>query len=238
MLLGDSLNLKSINNKAGNMMVLISDNRVSKIRCIEKKEKIVSLQNVHNKIYIDETRKQITNKSDFFCYARESVVERLIIAANNLPDGYQFLIKEAYRSPLQQIESFNEYLAYYKAQNPLKTDDEIYEMTSQYVAPVNVSGHPTGGAIDLTLLKDELVLDMGSEYNDVPIEPENLTYLHSAYISDEARTNRETLIVCMEKSGFVNYPPEWWHWSYGDKYWAFLKQCDALYSAIDENEIR
>ncbi|MDT7587682.1 MAG: zinc D-Ala-D-Ala dipeptidase, partial [Pseudonocardiales bacterium] len=20
--------------------------------------------------------------------------------------------------------------------------------------------------------------------------------------------------------GFVNYPTEWWHWSYGDRYWA------------------
>jgi len=20
----------------------------------------------------------------------------------------------------------------------------------------------------------------------------------------------------------VNYPTEWWHWSYGDRYWAFV----------------
>jgi len=26
------------------------------------------------------------------------------------------------------------------------------------------------------------------------------------------------------QQGFVNYPTEYWHWSYGDKYWAFIKQ--------------
>jgi len=25
----------------------------------------------------------------------------------------------------------------------------------------------------------------------------------------------------MAAAGFVNYPSEWWHWSYGDRYWAF-----------------
>ncbi len=24
--------------------------------------------------------------------------------------------------------------------------------------------------------------------------------------------------------GFVNYPTEYWHWSYGDRYWAYVKQ--------------
>ncbi|MCZ0970531.1 hypothetical protein O1L55_01370 [Streptomyces albulus] len=23
-------------------------------------------------------------------------------------------------------------------------------------------------------------------------------------------------------AGFVNYPSEWWHWSYGDRYWGLL----------------
>ena len=26
----------------------------------------------------------------------------------------------------------------------------------------------------------------------------------------------------MTATGFVNYPSEWWHWSYGDRYWAFI----------------
>ena len=23
-------------------------------------------------------------------------------------------------------------------------------------------------------------------------------------------------------AGMVNYPTEWWHWSYGDRYWALI----------------
>tara|TARA_B100000965_G_C19363046_1_gene656868 strand:- start:281 stop:586 length:306 start_codon:yes stop_codon:yes gene_type:complete len=100
-----------------------------------------------------------------------------------------------------------------------------------------MAGHPTGGAIDITLVNDGIEVDMGTEFNDVPTEPENLTYLYSTYISDTAKANRKILIDCMEKVGFVNYPTEWWHWSYGDCYWAFLNNCHGLYSPVDENEI-
>ncbi|SED95789.1 D-ala-D-ala dipeptidase [Streptomyces sp. TLI_105] len=24
----------------------------------------------------------------------------------------------------------------------------------------------------------------------------------------------------LTSTGLVNYPTEWWHWSYGDRYWA------------------
>jgi D-alanyl-D-alanine dipeptidase len=34
-------------------------------------------------------------------------------------------------------------------------------------------------------------------------------------------------------AGLVNYPTEWWHWSYGDRYWALLTGADsAHYGAI------
>jgi D-alanyl-D-alanine dipeptidase len=38
----------------------------------------------------------------------------------------------------------------------------------------------------------------------------------------EARHNREILCDALTRAGFVNYPTEWWHWSYGDRYWAFV----------------
>ena len=68
-------------------------------------------------------------------------------------------------------------------------------MTCQFVAPVKVAGHPTGGAIDLTLLKDGEEQDMGTVYNAVPLEPENRTYLYSDYISEEARRNRKQSLL-------------------------------------------
>jgi zinc D-Ala-D-Ala dipeptidase len=36
----------------------------------------------------------------------------------------------------------------------------------------------------------------------------------------------------MESTGFVNYPHEWWHFSYGDRYWAYAKdEPAAIYGA-------
>ena len=218
-------------------MILLSDKRIQEVNCIDIKEKIISLRDKHEKILIDETRSQISSKSDLFCYARESVINKLIQATNYLPNEYKFLIKEAYRQLSRQRKSFEEAFEEYRKQYPMKNDSEIYDLTCQYVAPVNVAGHPTGGAIDITLLKDGIEVDMGTEFNDIPIEPENLTHLQSIYINDLAKEKRKILIDCMEKVGFVNYPTEWWHWSYGDCYWAFLNNSDALYTPVDEKEI-
>jgi hypothetical protein len=34
-------------------------------------------------------------------------------------------------------------------------------------------------------------------------------------------------------AGLVNYPTEWWHWSYGDRYWALLTGADhAIYGPV------
>jgi D-alanyl-D-alanine dipeptidase len=35
------------------------------------------------------------------------------------------------------------------------------------------------------------------------------------------------------KVGFVNYPYEYWHWSYGDRHWAYCtKVPNAIYSSL------
>ncbi|MGH3405479.1 MAG: M15 family metallopeptidase [Streptosporangiaceae bacterium] len=35
------------------------------------------------------------------------------------------------------------------------------------------------------------------------------------------RRHRGLLGDVMDAAGFINYPAEWWHWSYGDRYRAF-----------------
>lgn len=39
-------------------------------------------------------------------------------------------------------------------------------------------------------------------------------------ISATARRNRRVLAAALGTAGLANYPAEWWHWSYGDPYWA------------------
>jgi len=38
----------------------------------------------------------------------------------------------------------------------------------------------------------------------------------------------------MTVAGFVNYPTEWWHWSYGDRYWAYAThRSAAIYGPVE-----
>ena len=46
--------------------------------------------------------------------------------------------------------------------------------------------------------------------------------------------NRMILKKSLENAGFVNYPEEWWHFSYGDQHWAEAKNKDyAIYGSME-----
>ncbi|MBK9321503.1 MAG: M15 family metallopeptidase [Bdellovibrionaceae bacterium] len=166
---------------------------------------------------------------------RDSIGEKLVQAQNLLPKGYRLLIKECHRPMLVQKEFWDSYFSYLKSKFPTWSDQEIYDECSKLNAPLEVAPHTTGGAVDLTL-SDESgnALDLGTKFNAGPLETENATFTIATNISDEARKNRQILMSVMSKAGFVNYPTEWWHWSYGDKYWAFqTRHPYAIYDSIN-----
>ena len=44
---------------------------------------------------------------------------------------------------------------------------------------------------------------------------------------------RKALANAFESAGLVNYPTEWWHWSYGDRYWALATGAEhAVYGPV------
>ncbi len=50
----------------------------------------------------------------------------------------------------------------------------------------------------------------------------------------EPRAWRDRLAIVMSEAGFVNYPHEWWHFSYGDQYWAWRTGAlAALYGSAE-----
>src|SRR6202034_170784 len=101
--------------------------------------------------------------------------------------------------------------------------DRLAAEATKYVAkPEGAPPHSTGGAVDVTLRSGEGgELDMGSTSDDTPLRNGSRNYMHSRMITEIARQNRAMLAAAMVDAGFVNYPAEWWHWSYGDQYWAF-----------------
>lgn len=48
--------------------------------------------------------------------------------------------------------------------------------------------------------------------------------------------NRRILYNVTIAAGFTNLPSEWWHYDYGDKFWAYFKRCKAKYKGIIDIE--
>jgi D-alanyl-D-alanine dipeptidase len=81
-----------------------------------------------------------------------------------------------------------------------------------YIA--DASGHSRGATVDLSLDRCEGAhcepLDMGTHFD--LFDPRANTA--SPQASDAQRTNRRLLVEAMAAEGFVNYPMEWWHYTW------------------------
>jgi D-alanyl-D-alanine dipeptidase len=105
---------------------------------------------------------------------------------------------------------------------------ESHRLASRFVAPPAVAAHPSGAAVDVTLVDaGGRPLDMGTAIDATPEDSYGACYLDAPGISARARANRRVLAACLRTAGFVNDPTEWWHWSHGDRYWAFVTQAHA-----------
>jgi D-alanyl-D-alanine dipeptidase len=78
------------------------------------------------------------------------------------------------------------------------------------------------------------MLDLGTQIDATPEQSDGACYFAADGISNEARARRDILAAALTRAGLVNYPTEWWHWSYGDRYWALLTGAPAaLYGPVD-----
>ncbi|MEM2121688.1 MAG: M15 family metallopeptidase [Candidatus Woesearchaeota archaeon] len=207
---------------------------LKKIPVVECGEKLVNLKNYSKNIIISldpEIRKEEGIPEDV-CYVRKGVAKRLLKAQRLLPKGYRLKIYEGYRTLLTQRKLFVSHYKMLRKKYPELDNKKIKEMTEKFVASAfKYPPHATGGAVDVTIVgPDNKELDMGTKVN----ETNKLSYTNSKRISKEARINRRLLVRVMRKAGFVNYYAEWWHWSYGDRYWAAIcKKKRAIYGILN-----
>ncbi|UCD21161.1 MAG: M15 family metallopeptidase [archaeon] len=214
-------------------MRLIPDEKLVKIPVKDNKERLINLKKAVPSIQIklDSVSQRCQKLPKNICYVRESVSKKLIAALKLLPKGYSFRIHDAHRPIKVQEIMYNTKYAKFKKRNPSWNKEKLRKETSKFVSPPNIiPPHSTGGTIDLTILnKKGKPLNMGTRC-DVNTTK---SFTDSKTISKEARKNRDLLIKVMEKVGFVNYPTEWWHWSYGDRYWAAVKKKKySIYGAL------
>ena len=209
-------------------IILISDPRILKVLIRGNKEPLVDLRKFPN-FFFDNR-----NESKTFSLIRKSVADKLLEAQKYLPSKICFLIIEGYRSISLQREYFKEHFEDLKKKYPKWENNKTYLETTKYVAPPNIiPPHTTGGAIDLTLVTNKnKELNMGTPLNASPSETRKTCFTNATNISKISKKNRKILINAMSKAGFVNYPTEWWHWSYGDRYWAYFKK--QKYSFYDK----
>ena len=214
-------------------MLLISDPNVLRVLIQESGEELVDLRTV-KELFCDKRKASVSRSS---LSVRISVAEKLITAQQNLPNGARLLIIEGHRPLTLQKEYFEEYSNELKGLHPEWNSDKVYQEASKYVAPPEtVPPHSTGGAIDVTLASSTgAEFDLGTRVNADPGESNNACFTDASNISAEAKSNREVLMHTMLSAGFVNYPCEWWHWSYGDRYWAYVSEKKmAIYNSIHE----
>lgn len=159
---------------------------------------------------------------------RRQLARRLVVASGALPAGVGLAVVEGHRAAAEQQRIIERYRAEVELHHPDADAAEVARLTSRFVAPLAVAPHVAGAAVDLTLVDDAgRALDLGTAIDATPEQSEGRCYLDAPGLPAHVRRHRAWLAEAMTTAGLVNYPTEWWHWSFGDRYWALLTGADA-----------
>lgn len=172
------------------------------------------------------------------CYVRKEVYDMLLEAQKLLPKGIKIRVLDAWRPFALQEELYKKYskklIKEYNLEE--KSENEKKEVICSFVSeplrnkllpPV----HTTGGSVDVTLVDfNGNELDMGCGFDSFS-ERANTNYFESQN-DENIKNNRRLLYNAMISAGFTNLPSEWWHYDFGDRFWAYYKNSDAIYEGV------
>lgn len=168
-------------------------------------------------------------------YVRKGVADRLERASAILREfrsGAALKICYAYRHPLIQRQSFENFLINSRGKFPDLGEQDLLEYVHHYICVPEAAGHPAGAALDLTISESGIELDMGSPIGDFTEIEKVPTF--SPAVTETQRANRLLLREVMHRAGFAPYDFEWWHFSFGDREWAcYFGEPKTLYDVIE-----
>jgi D-alanyl-D-alanine dipeptidase len=216
-------------------ITLIADPKVLAMPIVENNEPLVDIIQ-YPQIILSKKDSCPYQKAPSYSKVRKTVADLLVQAAKYLPKGIQFYLEEGHRSLSVQKIIFDEYYQKLLLNHPNWDKETLFCETTKYVAPPERNApHSTGGAIDISLVTESgEKIDMGPDMNETPDQNQNRNFTYASNISAAVKANRKILIETLTRFGFVNYPTEWWHWSFGDRYWAYhAKKEFALYGSIE-----
>ncbi len=214
--------------------------RIPVFECNEQFFAVQAFDNTiqYGTLYSKSSEGATVDSVDGYIVVRQTVAV-LLSAVNKhvavlLPDHVLY-VSCGYRSLEIQNKRFTE--EYEKC--TCQDEAERFEQTHQKIASPDVAGHPTGGAVDLTIrnARTKEFLDMGCEIADFS---SSLYPTFAPGLTTEQQKNRAILRYCMVDQGFFPYFGEWWHFACGDREWAvFYDRPHATYGQVlQENVLR
>lgn len=179
-------------------------------------------------------------------YVREGLAQKLVFAASQLPAGNCLLVWDAWRPlPVQQV-LFNEHCQVLHQHFPTLSAEDVHRKAETCVSLpskhiLHPSPHYTGGAVDLTLADPHgHLLPMGTEFDAFDRRAKTRAFETCIEKGEPLREeeqivlyNRRVLYHTMVTSGFTNYCEEWWHYDYGNQFWAAVTANTAFYGPIE-----
>lgn len=175
-------------------------------------------------------------------FIRKTILQMLQQASTYLPKENKLVILDGYRTIAEQKRLWDEKIDKLKKDHPEWPLEEIEKKVQIVVAlPTKLANHHCGGAVDVTLFDQRgKELNMGPELNENTTSAMYTTFkmfpntLFKKRINKKQEENRKILRDAMEKAGFVWYPPEWWHYCWGDRMWAaYTNQKECFYGPIE-----
>lgn len=165
---------------------------------------------------------------------RKNVLKKITKVADSLPDNINIKVYKTFTSKQTLNEMFEKIVNKILEENPKIGRHEAIRMAKyQSTDPSgNLGGHETGAAIDIAFCDDSgKDFDYGSNIFD------RSTPSYKNVLNKEQKRNRKYLVKKMKKQGFVNFPAEWWHFSYGDRLWSAYKgkRNGGIYSSAETN---
>ncbi|VAW05723.1 hypothetical protein MNBD_ALPHA07-1632 [hydrothermal vent metagenome] len=195
--------------------------------------KVTECENPVDMVIFTETDRLFLNPLETTNWRIRRVIRDKVVACSEaLPDGLCLMIFEAFRPRKRQWELWRPVITKISQDNPDWPEAQIYAEASRWVSPPNGfgSGHQAGAAVDVKLARsDRTELDFGGAMKGLTgVAPTHWP------VSPEIRKNRDMLVTAMHAVGMINYPDEWWHFSYGDCLWAEVtNQSEAFFAPID-----
>ncbi|MBP1154190.1 MULTISPECIES: M15 family metallopeptidase [unclassified Paenibacillus] len=210
----------------------------------ESHEKLVSLEALSERIILRPFYHAIKIPTAINgAYARQGVAKRLVEAAERLPSDLKIVVFDAWRPVTVQQYLYDNFRAKLIQDYPHVKGQELEALVAQFVSkpsldPLKPSPHVTGGSVDVSLAyANGDLLDMGTAFDDFTEKSETAYYESQEYVLDDmslhCRDYRRLLYDSLIGTGFTNYDKEWWHYDFGNQFWARKSGAEkASYSVI------